>query len=85
MKPKSLLYSIAICAAFATALFAVGEAKAACTEPAIGGDYTISSSCTFDTTSTGGVHGVDNGGMTINIGTTLTIGAGQNCVNKLTI
>ena len=50
--------------------------KAACANVPMGGNYTVSSSCTFANT----VDGVDDGGITVNAGVTLTINAGQTIV-----
>jgi len=46
---------------------------ASCADVPVGGNYVVSSSCTFS----GTVDGVDNGGITINEGQTLTVNAGQ--------
>ena len=45
----------------------------ACASVPAGGDYTVSSSCSFADT----VDGVDNGNITVNAGRTLTVGEGQ--------
>jgi len=56
-------------------LFAPQHASAACANVPIGGDYTVSDNCIFATDGVSGVYGVDNGGITINEGATLTVGA----------
>lgn len=47
-----------------------------CPPPPPGGNYTLSTSCTF----VGGVNGLDNGNLTINSGATLTVNSGQKIV-----
>lgn len=71
-------YLILLTSIFFFSLLFPHIAEAACTEPSPGGNYTISSSCVF--AGTNNVHGVDNGGMTINGGVTLTVAAGQTIV-----
>jgi len=46
---------------------------AVCADVPVGGNYTVSSSCAF----AGTVNGVDNGGITVASGQTLTVNAGQ--------
>lgn len=53
--------------------FALDEAQASCLDVPLKGNYTLNTSCTFD----GTVNGVDEGNLTIPIGTTLTINANQ--------
>ena len=57
------------------ALFALPRSANAvsCANVPVGGNYTVTADCTFANT----VDGVDNGGMTINTDTTLTINTGQ--------
>jgi len=75
---KNIYLRIAILVfAFSLAILALPKITfAACADVPIGGNYTISSSCTFSET----VDGVDNGGITINEGQTLTVNNGQTIV-----
>jgi len=59
-------------------LFAPNVAYTACTEPTVGGNYIVDTSCVFS--GTANVHGVDNGGITVNTGVDLTVATGQTIV-----
>lgn len=76
-KPLNSLSLVFLTSLFLFSFFPY-TAEAACTEPSPGGNYTVSSSCVFS--GTNNVHGVDNGGITINNGATLTIGPNQTIV-----
>ena len=73
---KNIFYIIilSIVAVFFVKIDVISAAD--CASVSVGGDYTVSTSCTF----AGTVNGVDNGNLTINAGVTLTINAGQTIV-----
>jgi len=74
---KNYFRTIILIFIFSLAIFVLPKITfAACANVPIGGNYTVSSSCTFSET----VDGVDDGGITVDSGQTLTINANQTVV-----
>ena len=73
---RKLLFINIVLGSISMLLFMPNDARAACANVPAGGDYSVDTSCAFG----GTIDGADDGRLTVPVGKTLTIGAGQTIV-----